>query len=272
MNNYRTCGIIGDVEGTCSAAFCLPVKRPTYVSCAVPSTSRQTHRRGVLCFRGSRMVDQNPPKQIVLDRWIGKQFGKLTVVGFHGRVGRNRLMWSCRCVCGQLTIAQSQNLINGNMRSCGCQRSISATKHGHSTTRTYSIWHAMINRCTYKDFKGWKSYGGRGIQVCERWKDFTLFLKDMGDAPDGYSIDRIDVNGNYEPGNCRWATTKQQARNRRNNRLITYHNETKTVMDWSQATGISPSTIYYRLNQGWTPDRLFKTPNYGQKASKGESS
>ena len=124
--------------------------------------------------------------------------------------------------------------------------------HGMSRTRTYKIWFGMKKRCKDESSNRFASYGGRGIRVCERWEVFENFLADMGECPAGMSIDRIDTNGNYEPSNCRWASAKEQARNRRYNKLLTANGETKPVAEWAEQLGIDQRVIHLRLKRGWT--------------------
>lgn len=133
----------------------------------------------------------------------------------------------------------------------------------------YRTWYGMWHRCSNPSNPGWKHYGGRGIRVCGRWKKFETFLSDMGPKPTPkHSIDRIDNNGNYEPSNCRWATSIEQGRNRSNNLLLTYNGQTKTVMEWAESTGMGVQLIKERINRGWPIDAIFTYPK-GKHAPSG---
>lgn len=124
--------------------------------------------------------------------------------------------------------------------------------HGMSGTSTYRSWVSMVQRCTNPNNGRYSSYGGRGITVCDRWLSFLNFDEDMGERPEGKSIDRYpDVNGNYEPSNCRWATPKEQGCNRRNNRLIEFGGKTATLSQWAEQIGIPRETLLSRLDRGW---------------------
>lgn len=159
----------------------------------------------------------------------GLRFGGVVVQRYAGKSASRKSMWHVVCDCGFEFITTGNNLTTGTTQGCGCGNRRAASeraakrnfKHGHAkgvTSPEYKSWAAMLSRCKYSCVKGYENYGGRGIKVCDRWADFKNFLADMGPRPKGHSLDRIDVNGNYEPGNCRWATARDQGLNKRNSR------------------------------------------------------
>lgn len=162
----------------------------------------------------------------------------------------------CRCDCGDVRVYRLYSLRNGNTRSCGCLMEESGYHvHGGSGLPEYVVWCSLRHRCSNPNDAGWKNYGGRGIKVCERWeKSFEAFLEDMGRRPsDKHSIDRFPNNdGDYEPGNCRWATAKEQQRNTRRNYRVFYNGETKCIAEWADQYGVSQPILYTRLVKlGW---------------------
>lgn len=154
----------------------------------------------------------------------GRRAGKLVVLHEAGRSPAGQITWACLCDCGNTSVVKGQHLRNGNTMSCGCEKyrgfkPYHAVVHGQSSgkrTRAYNSWAAMITRCENPNNRDWKLYGGRGVKVCESWRvSFEAFFADMGNPLTGLSLDRIDPYGNYEPGNCRWATAKEQRNNQR---------------------------------------------------------
>lgn len=184
----------------------------------------------------------------------GQKFGKLVAVSpidGSGGVGKHK-DWLCKCECGNLKTVSSAHLKDGNVTSCGCIR------HNKAGLRIYTIWADMKDRCGNKKAASYVYYGGRGITVCDEWRnDFKAFYEwamSNGYAED-LTIDRIDVNGNYEPSNCRWVTRKEQANNTRRNHFLTYDGETHTLADWAEKVGIKQNTLLYRLKRGWSVER-----------------
>jgi len=180
----------------------------------------------------------------------GVVFGQLTAIKPSMTKSKNA-SWICKCTCGKEINVATCKLLHDGQHSCGCHK---LTQEGLSKTRTYKSWGCMVRRCTLESSNRWHIYGGRGIKVCDRWKNsFLDFLEDMGERPKGTSLDRIDTDGNYCPENCRWATPKEQARNTRKNRLIKAFGKAQSSAAWSEETGIGRGTIEWRLDRGWTP-------------------
>ena len=193
----------------------------------------------------------------------GKRIGKIIVIGRDKTRGHGA-MWHCRCDCGSIFSTRGNHLRKKNpTESCGCIN-YGGEKHGHTKSykqsKTYKTWLSMKSRCFNKNTISWHNYGGRGITVCKKWTtSFESFLKDMGEKPEGKSLERINVNGDYKPSNCKWATNVEQGNNRRNNSIIFYKGESKTVTEWSRITGIQRSSIYSRLRNNWDIEKALTT-------------
>lgn len=202
----------------------------------------------------------------------GQRFGRLAVIRYLQGCG-----WLCRCDCGTEKAVLSGSLRRGGATSCGCFRRekmrSERTRHGHATTPTYLAWSHMKSRCENRNNKDYADYGGRGIRVCDRWQDFANFLADMGEKPSAsHSIDRYpDNDGNYEPGNCRWATVLQQANNKRNNRILEFNGRRQTVPEWARELGFAASAIHGRLAKGWSVEDTLSRPRYGMIAFQGRT-
>lgn len=192
----------------------------------------------------------------------GERFGRLLVIERSG--SRNgQILWRCVCDCGKEKIALSYLLRKGDTRSCGClqkdRASESRTTHGKGRSRAYTIWHNMLKRCHNPNNPAFGAYGGRGIRVA--YATFEQFFADLGDPPDGMSIERIDNSKGYEPGNCRWATPAEQARNKRNNIWLSYRGETLCLNDWAKRFGVDRSVLRHRVKKGWPVERVLTQPH-----------
>ncbi|MBR4031128.1 MAG: hypothetical protein IKJ07_00150 [Clostridia bacterium] len=195
----------------------------------------------------------------------GQRFGRLTVIEFAGSKNR-RAYWKCKCDCGNICVINGHNLGTGNTKSCGCLHDERIIKdsitHGQSGTKIYRTWKDMKARCFNPNRRGFCNYGGRGITVCDEWRDnFQAFfdcvskLEHFGE--EGYSLDRVDVNGNYEPQNVRWATRKEQGRNKRNNVIVEYKGEKMTLAEAAEKSGIKKKILETRHERGWSDRNLF---------------
>lgn len=182
----------------------------------------------------------------------GQVFGRLTVLAYAGRSSKKNRMpsWFCRCTCGTIVKVSRGDLTTGNTMSCGClRREVTSARvgtHRSSQSHEYRIYATAKDRCTRKKSPAYKDYGGRGIEF--RFNSFEQFIKEVGRKPTPkHTLDRIDNNGHYEPGNVRWATPIEQSSNTRNNRRITYKGRSLIAPQWSRMTGISTGTIYGRI-------------------------
>lgn len=196
------------------------------------------------------------------EAFIGVRFNCLIVNGVFRKNGRTYA--TCTCDCGSRTERLLGGIRDGRIKGCGCMRGLSRRKHGEShvagNTPEYRAWCLLRSRCNRKTDPRFSSYGGRGISVCGRWNDFANFLEDMGRRPSPrHSIDRINNNGNYEPGNCRWATATQQSLNTRRNVLLTLNGETRALSVWAQLLNIDRATLAKRLRLGWSVERTLTT-------------
>lgn len=171
------------------------------------------------------------------------------------------MRWECVCDCGGKSYSKAASLANGHATSCGCAKG-SSPIHGDSRgAPEYRSWGMMHDRCRNPNNKRYGRYGGRGISVCDRWSDYQNFLADMGRRPPHCSsIDRIDNDGNYEPGNCRWATAKQQTSNRGISRLITWRGEVDTLGSWAKRCGLSSNALRYRVENNWPLEEAMTRP------------
>lgn len=197
----------------------------------------------------------------------GQRFGKLLVVA-RANSKNGRVVWKCKCDCGATVEVYAYSLKSGNTTSCGCFRRYRAATtglvHGETQkTRLYSIWNNMKERCYGVNCKDYPDYGGRGIQVCDEWKQNYSIFKEWA-LQNGYndmlSIDRINVDGNYEPSNCRWATSSMQANNKRTSRVIQFRGETHTLSEWSKILQINVVTLHSRLSRGWSIEEALTKP------------
>lgn len=217
----------------------------------------------------SKRIEVNP----------GDCYGRLTVINeaeggrTPGGVAYRRVQ--CKCVCGNEVTTLLTSVRKGETRSCGCiVGRDSHPRHGHATTDsktpTYNSWIAMRSRCYNVNQTTYHYYGGRGITICERWAKFEHFLEDMGERPEGTSIDRIDNDGDYEPGNCRWATRSQQAQNSRQSLAVTFNGETRNLREWARLLGMNRHTLRSRLlKAGWSVEKAMTTPSGPYNKTKG---
>lgn len=199
----------------------------------------------------------------------GLKFGRLLVLSYHGYIGKwMARAWVCQCDCGTIKVVTGNNMKSGKTVSCGCKTREDTIRRNttHGLTRfhpiEYRCWCHLRQRCNNQKSKDYPDYGGRGIKVCQRWMKFENFLEDMGRRPEGMTLDRIDVNGNYCPENCRWATGKQQIEGRRISVKFSLNGKTLSVTDWSAITGISYKTLISRRYYGWTDERILTAPKY----------
>mgnify|MGYP003298328344 CR=1 FL=1 len=204
----------------------------------------------------------------------GQRFGKLVAVEIAGQDRHKNVIWRCKCDCGNTHDVVSRALVSGGATSCGCletgkfRNKHGQEHHGGSDERLYRVWGCMLNRCYDENRKEFKNYGGRGIKVCNKWRESYAAFRDWALA-NGYnpelpgsecSIDRIDVDGNYEPSNCRWIPMAEQSANTRAVRHLEYRGKTITLREASEIGGITTGTICNRLKRGWSVERAIEQP------------
>jgi hypothetical protein len=192
----------------------------------------------------------------------GKTFGRLKVINRAPNKGKyKRVAWYCKCNCGNLTTVIGAYLRNGNTTSCGCFKNSSESKHKtHGLSKKiseYAAWENMKRRCYYTKSNRYEYYGGRGITVCNRWiNSFENFYSDMGAKPSKFhTLERIDVNKNYDPENCKWIHRNEQARNKTNTKYLTIDSVTKRIAEWALIYGVKSSIVFRRISRGWPKDK-----------------
>lgn len=241
--------------------------------CQQPFSGRPANRaRGWarFCSLSCRAIVQGPPPSVAhIDLSLaGQRFGRLTALSYAGQSAGGAQQWVCACQCGGQTTARAIDLRKGLKRSCGCLaaeglRRLAAKNrtHGMTGTATFTVWRSMHARCKNPKSKDYPNYGGRGIAVCERWDRFENFLADMGERPARLTLERSDNERGYEPGNCRWATIREQNLNTRANRVLEVAGERHPISMWAELTGISKSTLRRRVIElGWSHERAVTEP------------
>lgn len=211
-----------------------------------------------------------------------QKLGKLTVIERNGSNKYGRALWLCNCDCGTKNITiLGKYLLNGDTQSCGCIKKEDGNRKGKSKTRLYGIWRHILKRCYNENHVHYDKYGGKGVVVCDEWRDEPngFFNFEKWAIDNGYqhhvkiygekdtTIDRIDVDGNYEPLNCRWADSETQANNKNTNRYVTINGVTKTLSQWSRESGIKFTTLHRRVSHNWDENDLLK-PVRGHKRQK----
>jgi hypothetical protein len=208
----------------------------------------------------------------------GQKFGRLTVVESVGSKKGEGVLWLCSCECGGEIFSTGKPLKSGNTKSCGCiakelivARNKASSKHNMTGSSTFISWDSMKQRCLNPNHKSFSHYGEKGVVICARClESFDNFLFDMGVRHAGTTLDRIDSSGNYEPGNCRWATDELQGNNKQSNRLITHEGRCQTIAQWAREIGMSRQSLRHRLENGWSiKEALTMKLNYGNGWERG---
>lgn len=213
-------------------------------------------------------MKQRQPKNLVGIKW-----GRLEVVSLIGLKKRNYI-WLCKCRCGGTAELRTAQINRRITKSCGCitreMLSARSKKHGEGNTPLAAVWRAMIARCHNPKNRAYQRYGGRGIKVCPEWRNsFLAFKKYMGERPTGHQIDRFpDKNGDYKPGNVRWATVAGNQRNRNNNKTLTHDGVTKLLVEWAEEFNIPYGTLWQRVKNGWDSEKCLFTKVKGNQGKK----
>ena len=206
----------------------------------------------------------------------GQKFGRITAIRYVGKNEDKRALWECNCDCGNTVIVDGKSLRLGNTKSCGCynldriaeRNKIIHKTHGETNTKLFHIWGGIKSRCKNPNMNNYHDYGGKGVSICEEWDNSFEAFRDWSyenGYKDGLTIDRIDSNGNYCPENCRWATVKEQNRNRKSNKLITYNGETHCIADWADILGINYDVLQHRISVAKMPiKKAFEMPYLGR--------
>lgn len=237
----------------------------------------EPHKATAAMLQASRGHDTRKDKFLMQPQYItltrrakditGQRFGRLVALGPVGHTPGRNAIWLCQCDCGNTTTVNNVALRAKQSQSCGCLsrqvRSAMHTTHGLRYDPIYSIWRGIYRRCFNPTHKSYAGYGGRGITICDEWRDdVQVFYDYVSRLPHygekGYSIDRIDNNGNYEPGNVRWATLSEQGRNRRTSLMLTYKGKTQSIGDWADELQISYGALKQRIYAGWDIERAFR--------------
>ncbi len=228
-------------------------------TCPGCSKTRVMFRRGLCgaCYKDTAIRKQHAPLR-TSDDISGRRFGRLSVTRQAGVGKFGKRLWLCLCDCGKQTTIATGALTTGNTTSCGCWK-LEVTgdahrTHGQSRTAEYRIWCLMRSRCGDETNEDYPGYGGRGIKVCSEWQgSYERFIADVGKRPrPGMSINRIDNDGNYEPGNVCWSTQKEQCRNKRSNHMLTHNGETMCLSAWAERGGIDQRLLWKRIKRGWS--------------------
>ncbi len=190
----------------------------------------------------------------------GQKFNILTAISFSHLNKFKHHCWLFKCDCGKEKIISKAKVTIGHTKSCGCRKNKDKIRHGYTGTKTYKSWKLMIARCrNLKSNDKYKNYAGRGIGVCDRWREsFVNFLEDMGERPKDKTLDRVNNNGNYEPNNCRWATQREQMNNVRYNINISFQNKTKTLSEWCRLLRLNYDMAYNRFKRGLSFEKIVK--------------